>query len=73
MDGARTNLVLGVLNSILPDELQLDELKQLLGIGNALEDRAQVEQRLLVVYVSEGGESVPLAGWVALGLEEGGD
>ena len=70
---SRVYLVLLVLDSILPHELDLNELQQLLRIRYAVEHRAQVRQRPVVVDAGQRGEGVPLAGGVALGLEEGGD
>lgn len=63
-------LVLRVLDSILSDELQFDQLEQLLCIWDSVEDGAQIYEGLLVVYAGQGGEGVPLACGVALGLEE---
>ncbi len=69
----RSYLVLCVLNRILPDKLELDELEKLLGVGDAVENGAQVGEGFLVGDGSEGAEAVALASGVALALEEGRD
>lgn len=69
----RIYLVLGVLDGILADELELDKLQQLLCVRDAVEDGAQVHEGPVVVDARESGECVPLAGGVGLGLEEGTD
>lgn len=63
-------LILGVLDGIFADELELHQLEQLLCVGDTLEDGTQVDQGLLVIYAGESSEGVSLACGVALGLEE---
>lgn len=45
----KTDLVLGVLNSILADKLELDELQKLLCIRNTIKDRAKVDESSIMV------------------------
>lgn len=65
-----THFVLGVLNSILSQEFQLGELKQLISVGNCVESGTEVLEGLLVADGHEGGESIALAGAVGLRFEE---
>lgn len=66
-----TYLVLGVGDCVLADKLKLDELKQLICVGNALENRAQVLQSLVVADGGQGSKGVSLASGVALRVKEG--
>jgi hypothetical protein len=62
---------LGVLHSILPQELQLRQLEQLVGVGDRVEGGAEIFERLLVANGHEGGERIALARAVGLRFEEG--
>jgi hypothetical protein len=62
-----------VLDSVSPDELELDQLQQLLSVRYPIEHAAEVRQCLLMTDASKGGKCIPLAGRVALGLKEGRD
>lgn len=64
-------LVMLALNGISPDELELDQLQQLLGIRYAIEHAAEIGQCLFVAYARQGGESISLACGIALSFEEG--
>lgn len=68
-----SHLVLGVLHSILADELELDQLEELFRVGNPLKDRAEVYQSPVMVDGGKGGKGIPLAGGVGFALEEGAD
>lgn len=64
------DLVLRVGDCVLADELQFNQLQQLIGVGDALEDGAQVLQRLVVADCQQGGERVPLTRSITFRLEE---
>jgi len=66
-----THLVLGVLYSILSEELQLRQLEELVGIGDRIKRGAEVFERLLVADGHERGEGIALACAVGLRFKEG--
>jgi hypothetical protein len=66
----QTNLVLGVLNRILANELEFDKLKKLLCIGNAFKNGTEVNEGSIVVNANKSGKTIPSANTVTLSLEE---
>jgi hypothetical protein len=71
IDKCPTHLVLGVLNSILAQELKLSQLKKLIGVRNSIESCAKVLEGLLVANRHEGSEGIALASAIRLRFEEG--
>lgn len=65
-----THFVLSVLDSILSQEFQLRELKQLISVGDCVESGAEVLEGLLVANGHESGESIALAGAVGFRFEK---
>ena len=64
---------MGVLDCILADKLNLRQLQQLLGVGDAVKDACEVGQGAFVADAGQRGKAVALAGGVGLGLDKGGE
>lgn len=64
---ARVNyLVCRIGDGVLTDELQLDQLQQLICVGDTLENGAQIFEGLVVANGGESGKCIPLAGGITL-------
>lgn len=66
----QTNLILRILYGVLSEELQLCQLKELIGIGNGVKCSAQIFERLLVADGHERRERIAFAGAVCFRLKE---
>lgn len=64
------DLILGVLDCVLAKELQLCQLKELIGVGNGIERGAQIFECLLVADGHKRRERIALASAVCLRLQE---
>lgn len=67
-DKSPTNLVLGVLDSILSNELKLDKLKKFFCVGDSFENGTEIQQGSIMIDASKGGKAIPSANTVALSL-----
>lgn len=67
-----TYLILRILDSILPYELQLDQLEKLIRIWDSIKYTAEICQSSLVTDADQRRECVPLARMIAFALQECG-
>lgn len=59
------------MHGILPQELQLSQLEEFIGVGNGVKGRAEILEGLLVADRHERCKGIAFAGTVGLGLKEG--